>query len=117
MLDEPTRERVRYARSLLRTDRSWRVRRAVLARLASRGGMHLRLAADLALEDPHPLVKRLATAALVASKARGETHEKYLKRLSEQPTLATCESIFAAEDVSPDLALKRADAIRKSLKG
>jgi len=115
MLDE---ERGAYLIGLLRTDREWRVRRAVLAGLAARGDTEdYRKAIDLAIEDPHPVIKQLAVAGLVALKAPEDRREEHLRRLAALPTAATCQAILEAEGISVDLPLRSAADIRKALGG
>ena len=109
------RERTEHLIGLLRTDRDWRVRRAVLAGLAARGGEEFQRAVDLALEDPHPVIKQIALAGLVAQGASEEARAGHVSRLASLPTVATCTAILKSEGVSPDLAMRPAEEIRKAL--
>ena len=116
MLDRPTPERLAYAQSLLRTDRSWKVRRAVLARLAEHGGKVFRGAGEQAIRDPHPVIKRLGVAFL-AIRSSQKLGEKERMKLAAQPSLATCEGIFEAAELDPAIAMADSGEIWTKLEG
>jgi len=113
----PNPERLEYLTGLLRTDRDWRVRRAVLACLAGLDQRGFQTACDLALEDPHPVIKQIALAGLIALRAPDEKRDAYLGKLAGQPSAATCEAILKAEGIAPELAMRPAEEIRETLEG
>jgi len=114
-LMHPMGEYVEKVTPLMRTDTDWRVRRAILAALARRQGDAFRKAADLAIEDPHHVIRTIGLTGLVALKAPEKKRTEYLNKITRSPKASTCEAILRAEGVSPDLALRSADEIREAL--
>ena len=97
---------IQYLISLLRKDSDWKVRRAVLARLANLKKEKVLDTAISALEDPHPVIKQLALAEAIAATARKDKSAIYLDKLSQNPTPVICDEILAAEGLSSDLSLR-----------
>ncbi len=97
---------IQYLISLLRKDSDWKVRRAVLARLANLKKEKVLATAVGALEDPHPVIRQLALAEAIAATARKDNRVTYLDKLSQNPTPAVCDEILAAEGLSSDLSLR-----------
>ena len=112
LFDRSTTGDVKYLVSLLRKDSSWKVRRAVLARLAGRKRQTVLDTALKALEDPHPVIKRLALAEAVAATAKKDKQPVYLAKLSRNPTPAVCDEILSAEGLSPDLSLRTLEELQ-----
>jgi hypothetical protein len=100
----------------MRTDREWRVRRAIVSGLARRGGEPLRPAARQAVRDPHMVVRQIGIAALAALQAPPERREKHLDRLARLPMVSTCQSILRAENLPRDLHLQGAEEIHAALR-
>jgi len=97
---------IQYLISLLRKDRDWKVRRAVLARLANLKKERVLATALSALEDPHPVIRQLALTEAIAATAKKDKSTIYLAKLSQNPTPAICDEILAAEGLSSDLSLR-----------
>jgi hypothetical protein len=112
LFDRSTTGDVKYLVSLLRKDSSWKVRRAILARLAGRKRQTVLDTALKALEDPHPVIKRLALAEAVAATAKKDKRPVYLAKLSQNPTPAVCDEILTAEGLSPDLSLRTLEELQ-----
>jgi len=106
---------VQYLISLLRKDSDWKVRRAVLARLANLKKEKVLDTAIKALEDPHPVIRQLALAEAIAATAKKGKSAAYLDKLSQNPSPAICDEIFAAEGLSSDLSLRPVKELRKIL--
>ncbi len=115
ILDVPDDAAIKEANLLLRTDKSWRVRRAILARLATAGPKRFLPAVQIALDDPHPVIKQIALASAVALTSPRSKQEKYLHKLASAPTPATCTEILIAEGLKPDISLLPRSEIRKIL--
>jgi hypothetical protein len=99
--------------AMLRTDRDWRVRRAVLAGLVARDGEDLRRAALMAIEDPHQVIRSLGLTILVAGECAEEKAEEYLARIAHTPKISTCNEILRSEGIPQDTALEGPEAIRE----
>jgi HEAT repeat protein len=97
---------IQYLISLLRKDRDWKVRRAVLARLADLKKEKVLATALSALEDPHPVIRQLALTQAIAATASKDKRAIYLAKLSQNPTPAVCDEILTAEGLSSDLSLR-----------
>ncbi len=106
LFDRGKSKDIQYLISLLRKDSDWKVRRAVLARLANLKKEKVLATAIRALEDPHPVIKQLALAEAIAATARKDKRVTYLDKLSQNPTPAVCDEILAAEGLSSDLSLR-----------
>jgi Ca-activated chloride channel family protein len=115
LFDRGSRDDVQYLASLLRTDSSWKVRRAVLARLASLKKEDVLETAVKALEDPHPVIRQLALAEAIAATAKNGKSADYLDKLSKNPSTAICDEIFVTEGLSSDLSLRPMGELRKLL--
>jgi Ca-activated chloride channel family protein len=115
LFDRSESKDVQYLASLLKTDSSWKVRRAVLARLANlKKGKVLDTAIE-ALEDPHPVIRQLALAEAIAATAEKDKSVAYLDKLSQNPSPAVCDEIFVAEGLSSDLSMRPLAELRKVL--
>lgn len=108
---------IQYLISLLRKDSDWKVRRAVLARLANLKKEKVLDTAIRALEDPHPVVRQLALAEAIAATAKKGKSITYLDKLSKNPSPAICDEIFVAEGLNSDLSLRPMEELRKILIG
>lgn len=97
---------IQYLISLLRKDSDWKVRRAILARLANLKKEKVLATALGALEDPHPVIRQLALTQAIAATANKDKRAIYLDKLSQNPTPAVCDEILAAEGLSSDLSLR-----------
>lgn len=117
LFDRGNNKDVQYLISLLRKDRDWKVRRAILARLASLKKEKVLDTAIEALEDPHPVIRQLALAEAVAATAKKGKSAAYLDKLSQNPTPATCDEILVGEGLSSDLSLLTLEKLRKILIG
>ncbi|MGB2808380.1 MAG: VIT domain-containing protein [Sedimentisphaerales bacterium] len=106
---------VQYLISLLRKDSDWKVRRAILARLADMRKEKVLDTAVKALEDPHPVIRQLALAEAIAATAKKDKRANYLDKLSQNPTPAICDEILLAEGLSSDLSLQPLEKLRKIL--
>ena len=106
---------VQYLISLLRKDRDWKVRRAILARLANLKKEKVLDTAIKALEDPHPVIRQLALAEAIAATAKKDKSTAYLNKLSQNPTPVVCDEILVAEGLSSDLSLRPLEELRKIL--
>jgi len=106
LFDRGKSKDIQYLISLLRKDSDWKVRRAVLARLANLKKEKVLDTAVSALEDPHPVIKQLALAEAIAATARKDKSAIYLDKLSQNPTPVICDEILAAEGLSSDLSLR-----------
>ncbi len=105
LFDRGKSKDVQYLISLLRKDSYWKVRRAILARLANLKKEKVLDTALKALEDPHPVIRQLALAEAIAATAKKDKIAIYLDKLSENPTPAICDEILVAEGLSSDLSL------------
>lgn len=115
ILDDPESVKITEIVSLLREDKSWRVRRAILSRLASKNTEKLLVASRIALDDPQPYIRQIAIASVVAITAKPMERKEYLKKLSATPTPLTCAEIFKAENISPDISLLPRGKVREIL--
>ncbi|HOE62698.1 MAG TPA: hypothetical protein PLI82_07585 [Candidatus Sumerlaeota bacterium] len=115
ILDEPESARFEDILTLMKEDKSWRVRRAVLSRLAARGGENFMMATRIALDDPQPFIRQLAIASAVALTAKPMECKEYLRRLSAAPTPLTCAEIFKAENISHEISLLPREKVREIL--
>ena len=106
LFDRGNREDIQYVVSLLRKDSDWKVRRAILARLANLKKEKVLDTAVKALEDPHPVIRQLALTEAIAATAKKDKSTIYLAKLSQNPTPAICDEILAAEGLSSDLSLR-----------
>jgi HEAT repeat protein len=106
VLDRGRTQDMEYLTSLLRTDSNWKVRRAILARLASLKKEKILDTAMKALEDPHPIIRRLALAEAIAATADKDKRVAYLDKIASNPAPAICDEILVAEGLSPDLSLR-----------
>ncbi len=106
LFDRGNSKDIQYLISLLRKDSDWKVRRAILARLASLKKEKVLDTAVRALEDPHPVIRQLALAEAIAATAKKDNRATYLDKLSQNPTPAVCDEILAAEGLSSDLSLR-----------
>ncbi|MHC4604237.1 MAG: HEAT repeat domain-containing protein, partial [Planctomycetota bacterium] len=113
LFDGGNNEDIQYLISLLRKESDWKVRRAVLARLANLKKEKVLATAVGALEDPHPVIRQLALAEAIAATAKKDKRATYLDKLSQNPTPAVCDAILTAEGLSSDLSLRPV----KELKG
>ena len=115
LFDRGNTNDIQYLTSLLRTDSSWKVRRAVLARLANLKKEKVLDTAIKALEDPHPVIRQLALAEAIAATAKKGKSAAYLDKLSQNPSPVICDEIFVAEGLSSDLSLRPMEELRKVL--
>jgi Ca-activated chloride channel family protein len=115
LFDRGRSKDVQYLISLLRKDSDWKVRRAVLARLADMRKEKVLDTAVKALEDPHPVIRQLALAEAIAATAKKGKRANYLDKLSKNPTPAICDQILLAEGLSSDLSLRPLEKLRKIL--
>jgi len=115
LLDRGNNKDIQYVISLLRKDRYWKVRRAILARLAGIKSKEVLDTALRALEDPHPVIKQLALAEAVAATAKKNKRPIYLAKLSQNPTPAMCNEILVAEGLRADLSLRPLEELRDIL--
>lgn len=115
LLDGGSDKDIEYAVSLLRKDTAWKVRRAILAKLAARQKERVLQTALAGLEDPHPVIRQIALAEAVAATAEKNKRAIYLDKLSQNPTPATCDEVLTAEGLSPDLSLRSAQELRTIL--
>ena len=106
LFDGGNNEDIQYLISLLRKDSDWKVRRAVLARLANLKKEKVLAAAVGALEDPHPVIRQLALAEAIAATAKKDKRAAYLDKLSQNPAPAVCDAILTEEGLSSDLSLR-----------
>jgi HEAT repeat protein len=112
LLDGGNSKDIQYVISLLRKDSYWKVRRAILARLAGIKNKEVLTTALSALEDPHPVIKQLALAEAVAATAKKDRRVAYLDKLSQDPTPAICDEILVAEGLSSDLSVRPLKELR-----
>jgi HEAT repeat protein len=112
LLDRGNSQDIRYLISLLRKDSYWKVRRAILAKLASIKNKEVLDTALSALEDPHPVIKQLALAEAIAATAKKDRRVAYLDKLSQDPTPAICDEILVAEGLSSDLSVRPLKELR-----
>jgi hypothetical protein len=112
LLDRGNSKDIQYTISLLRTDSYWKVRRAILARLAGIKNKEVLDTALTALEDPHPVIKQLALAEAIAATAKKDKRVAYLDKLSQDPTPAICDEILVAEGLSSDLSVRPLKELR-----
>jgi HEAT repeat protein len=117
LFDQGNKNDIQYLVSLLRKDSEWKVRRAILARLASLKKEKVLDTAVEALEDPHPVIRQLALAEAIAATAKKGERANYLDKLSQNPTPAVCDEILVAEGLSSDLSLRPLAVLRKILIG
>jgi len=117
LFDRGNTNDIQYLTSLLRTDSDWKVRRAVLARLAVLEKEKVLDTAIKALEDPHPVIRQLALAEAIAATAKKDKSAAYLDKLSKNPSPVICDEIFVAEGLSSDLSLRPLEELRKILIG
>lgn len=115
LFDHGNSKDVQYLVSLLRKDSDWKVRRAILARLADMRKEKVLDTAVKALEDPHPVIRQLALAEAIAATAKKDKRANYLDKLSQNPTPAVCDQILLAEGLSSDLSLRPLEKLRKIL--
>ena len=115
LFDRGKSKDVQYLVSLLRKDSDWKVRRAILARLADMRKEKVLDTAVKALEDPHPVIRQLALAEAIAATAKKGKRANYLDKLSQNPTPAICDQILMAEGLSSDLSLRPLEVLRKIL--
>ncbi|MHC4282916.1 MAG: HEAT repeat domain-containing protein [Planctomycetota bacterium] len=115
LFDRGNSKDVQYLVSLLRKDSDWKVRRAILARLADMRKEKVLDTAVKALEDPHPVIRQLALAEAIAATAKKNKRANYLDKLSQNPTPAVCDQILLAEGLSSDLSLSPLEKLRKIL--
>lgn len=115
LFDRGNSKDIQYLTSLLRKDNEWKVRRAILARLADMRKEKVLDTAVKALEDPHPVIRQLALAEAIAATAKKDKRASYLDKLSQNPTPAVCDQILVAEGLSSDLSLRPMQEIRKVL--
>lgn len=115
LLDGGSDKDIEYAVSLLRKDNAWKVRRAILAKLAARQKERVLPTALAGLEDPHPVIRQIALAEAVAATAEKNKRAIYLDKLSQNPTPATCDEVLTAEGLSPDLSLRPVQELRAIL--
>jgi Ca-activated chloride channel family protein len=115
LLDRGNSKDIQYLISLLRKDKEWKVRRAILARLADMRKEKVLDTAVKALEDPHPVIRQLALAEAIAATAKKDKRANYLDKLSQNPTPAVCDQILLDEGLSSDLSLRPLQEIRKVL--
>ncbi len=115
LLDRGNSKDIQYLISLLRKDKEWKVRRAILARLADMRKEKVLDTALKALEDPHPVIRQLALAEAIAATAKKDKRADYLDKLSQSPTPAVCDRILLDEGLSSDLSLRPLQEIRKVL--
>ena len=106
LFDRGKSKDIQYLVSLLRKDSNWKVRRAILARLANLKKEKVLDTAVKALEDPHPVIRQLALTEAIAATAKKDKSTIYLAKLSQNPTPAICDEILAAEGLSSDLSLR-----------
>jgi HEAT repeat protein len=115
LFDRGNSKDVQYLISLLRKDSDWKVRRAILARLANLKREKVLDTAIKALEDPHPVIRQLALAEAIAATAKKNKRANYLDKLSQNPAPAICDQILLAEGLSSDLSLRPLEKLRKIL--
>ena len=115
LFDRGNDKDIQYLISLLRKDNEWKVRRAILAKLADMRKEKVLDTAVEALEDPHPVIRQLALAEAIAATAKTDKRADYLDKLSQNPTPAVCDQILLAEGLSSDLSLRPLQELRKIL--
>jgi len=115
LFDRGNKKDIQYLVSLLRKDSYWKVRRSVLARLANLKKEKVLDIAAKTLEDPHPVIRQLALAEVIAATAKKGKSSGYLDKLSQNPTPAVCDQIFVAEGLSSDLSMQPLEKLRKVL--
>jgi len=115
LFDRGNDKDIQYLISLLRKDNEWKVRRAILARLADMRKEKVLDTAVKALEDPHPVIRQLALAEAIAATAKKDKRASYLDKLSQNPTPAVCDRILLDEGLSSDLSLRPLQELRKIL--
>jgi Ca-activated chloride channel family protein len=115
LFDRGNSKDIQYLISLLRKDNEWKVRRAILARLADMRKEKVLDTAVKALEDPHPVIRQLALAEAIAATAKKDKRADYLDKLSQNPTPAVCDRILLDEGLSSDLSLRPLQELRKIL--
>jgi len=115
LFDRGDSKDIQYLISLLRKDNEWKVRRAILAKLADMRKEKVLDTAVKALEDPHPVIRQLALAEAIAATAKTDKRADYLDKLSQNPTPAVCDQILLAEGLSSDLSLRPLQELRKIL--
>ncbi|MFA4858561.1 MAG: VIT domain-containing protein, partial [Candidatus Margulisiibacteriota bacterium] len=108
---------IHLASKALRRDPSWKVRRAILAKLAAAKQTAVLEYAIFALQDPHPLIKQLALTEAIAASATPAKRANYLEKIAKDPTPASCQKILLAEKIDPDLSLKSMTTIKAVLAG
>jgi HEAT repeat protein/uncharacterized protein YegL len=116
LLDRGNTDDITHLTSLLRKDSSWKVRRAILAKLASLQKEKVLDTAIKAFDDPHPVIRQLALAEAIAATADKDKRGAYLDRISANPAPATCDQILAGEGLSTDLSLRPREELRDILK-
>jgi HEAT repeat protein len=115
LFDRGNKKDIQYLVSLLRKDSYWKVRRSILARLANLKKEKVLDIALMTLEDPHPVIRQLALAEIIAATAKKSKRAGYLDKLSQNPTPAICDQIFVAEGLSSDLSMQPLEKLRKIL--
>jgi len=115
LFDRGNDKDIQHLISLLRKDNEWKVRRAILARLADTRKEKVLDTAIKALEDPHPVIRQLALAEAIAATANKDKRANYLDKLSQNPTPAVCDQILLDEGLSSDLSLRTMQELRKIL--
>jgi HEAT repeat protein len=115
LFDRGNADDVTRLTSLLRKDSSWKVRRAILAKLASLQKEKVFDTAIKALDDPHPVIRQLALTEAVAATAGKDNRAAYLDKISANPAPATCDEILVGEGFGADLSLRPREKLQKIL--
>lgn len=115
LFDRCNTDDITHLTSLLRKDSSWKVRRAILAKLASLQKEKVLDTAIKALDDPHPVIRQLALAESIAATAGKDNRVAYLDKISANPAPGTCDEILVGEGFGPDLSLRPREELQKIL--